>query len=279
MLRSLVGSEMCIRDRYYTISSAAASTGSIHNSAEAKAKSPGSIDFDVIETSDDGDDTDDNTTADTYISPNPSIEVIKTYTVSDDNPDGQTGEGDTITYTIVVENTGNVNLTEVAITDTITDGNNESLTLTTEPAYSGTGTFGGNLASGDTVTYTATYLIDQSTSNSGSVINQAEASGTTAQGVTVTDLSDDGDTGEGDTGDDPTITPIEADPAIEVTKMATVVQNDGNTTTGVGDEIQNTITYKPNRAVIFPGKLIHYAEAPHRYYSGLRVSLAYKLVT
>ena len=45
------------------------------------------------------------------------------------------------------------------------------------------------------------------------------------------------------------------------------------------DEIQNTITYKPNRAVIFPGKLIHYAEAPHRYYSGLRVSLAYKLVT
>ena len=45
--------------------------------------------------------------ADTYISPNPSIEVVKTYTVSDDNPDGQTGEGDTITYTIVVENTGN----------------------------------------------------------------------------------------------------------------------------------------------------------------------------
>ena len=75
---------------YYTISSAAASTGSIHNSAEAKAKSPGSINFDVIENSDDGDTTDDNTTTDTYISPNPSIEVIKSYTVSDDNPDGQT---------------------------------------------------------------------------------------------------------------------------------------------------------------------------------------------
>ena len=69
---------------YYTISSAVASTGSIHNSAEAKAKSPGSIDFDVIETSDDGDTTDDNTTADTYISPNPSIEVVKTYTATFD---------------------------------------------------------------------------------------------------------------------------------------------------------------------------------------------------
>ena len=181
---------------YYTISSSAASSGSIHNSAEAKAKSPGSIDFDVIETSDDGDETDDNTTADTYISPNPSIEVVKTYTVSDDNPDGQTGEGDTITYTIVVENTGNVNLTSVGITDTITDGDGNSLTLTSEPTFVGTGTYDGNLASGETVTFTATYLIEQSTSNTGSVINQAEASGTTAQGVTVTDLSDDGDTGE-----------------------------------------------------------------------------------
>ena len=75
--------------------------------------------------------------ADTYISPNPSIEVVKTYTVSDDNPDGQTGEGDTITYTIVVENTGNVNLTGVTITDTITDGNDVGLTLTSGPTFAG----------------------------------------------------------------------------------------------------------------------------------------------
>tara|TARA_B100000214_G_scaffold48307_1_gene30274 strand:- start:398 stop:949 length:552 start_codon:yes stop_codon:yes gene_type:complete len=45
------------------------------------------------------------------------------------------------------------------------------------------------------------------------------------------------------------------------------------------DEIQHTITYKPNRAVLFPGTVIHYGGSPHRYYSGLRISLAYKLLT
>ena len=45
------------------------------------------------------------------------------------------------------------------------------------------------------------------------------------------------------------------------------------------DEIQHTITYKPNRAVLFPGTIIHYGGSVHRYFSGLRVSLAFKLLT
>ena len=43
------------------------------------------------------------------------------------------------------------------------------------------------------------------------------------------------------------------------------------------DEIYKTITYKPNRAVLFPAKITHYADAPSRFYNGLRISLAYKL--
>ena len=42
-----------------------------------------------------------------------------------------------------------VNLTGVGITDTITDGNDVALSLTSEPAFAGTGTYDGNLASGD----------------------------------------------------------------------------------------------------------------------------------
>ena len=42
------------------------------------------------------------------------------------------------------------------------------------------------------------------------------------------------------------------------------------------DEIEKVITYKPNRGVLFPSDIVHYAMAPHRFFSGLRMSLAYK---
>lgn len=42
------------------------------------------------------------------------------------------------------------------------------------------------------------------------------------------------------------------------------------------DEIEKIVTYKPNRAVIFQSNIVHYADAPHRLYNGLRISLAYK---
>ena len=42
------------------------------------------------------------------------------------------------------------------------------------------------------------------------------------------------------------------------------------------DEISQVITYKPNRAVMFPAHIVHHADAPHRLYNWLRISLAYK---
>ncbi len=45
------------------------------------------------------------------------------------------------------------------------------------------------------------------------------------------------------------------------------------------DEPTHIIGYKPNRAILFPAKIIHYADAPHRYYNGFRISLAYKFLT
>ena len=43
------------------------------------------------------------------------------------------------------------------------------------------------------------------------------------------------------------------------------------------NEIIKTISYKPNRAVLFPANIRHYADAPFRFFNGLRISLAYKL--
>ena len=43
------------------------------------------------------------------------------------------------------------------------------------------------------------------------------------------------------------------------------------------DEVSNVVTYKSNRAILFPSSIKHYSDAPHRLFSGLRISLAYKL--
>ena len=43
------------------------------------------------------------------------------------------------------------------------------------------------------------------------------------------------------------------------------------------DEVDRIVNYKPNRAVLFPGSIVHYSDAPHRKFNGLRISLAYKL--
>ena len=38
------------------------------------------------------------------------------------------------------------------------------------------------------------------------------------------------------------------------------------------------VGYKPNRAIMFPSHITHYADGTHRYYTGFRVSLAYKFI-
>ena len=43
------------------------------------------------------------------------------------------------------------------------------------------------------------------------------------------------------------------------------------------DEVIRVVEHKANRAVLFPGTIKHYADAPHRWFNGLRISLAYKL--
>ncbi len=42
------------------------------------------------------------------------------------------------------------------------------------------------------------------------------------------------------------------------------------------DEVSQVVKYKPNRAVFFPSHIVHYADAPHRLFNWIRLSLAYK---
>ena len=171
----------------------------------------------VSDTSDDGIDTDGNTTDDVTvltIDPNPIIEATKTAVVSDVNSNGINDLGDIITYTITVENKGNVTLSGLTISDTLTDGNDASLTLTSLPSFvsAKAGSSSTTLAVGGVVTYTATFNIDQQAVDSGRVINSALAIASSPSKTSdVSDRSDNGDDTDGETQDDPTVVTITAD--------------------------------------------------------------------
>ena len=95
----------------------------------AVGSSPGSTN-DVTDTSDDGNDSDGNTTDDateTAIDPLPLLEVTKTATVTD-NGDGFTGTGDIIEYTITVENKGNVTVSSPTFNEYLRDGDGLNIT-------------------------------------------------------------------------------------------------------------------------------------------------------
>jgi len=104
----------------------------------------------------------------------PALTIVKTET-----PNVVTAVGQSVDYSFLVANTGNVPLTNVVVVDT---------------AFSGTGTTpivtcpvgAGSLAPGASVTCTATYVVTQSDADNSVVTNTATASGTPPTGPGVT---------------------------------------------------------------------------------------------
>ena len=119
-----------------------------------------------------------------------------------------TGLGATIYYTIVLENTGSLDLTNITLVDVFLDSNGNSLSLTTEPYFisSDLGSIKGILLVGENATYMADFDITQEAINAGGVSNRVIVTGTTVNSVIVTDYSDNGDDLDGNTNDDPTET-------------------------------------------------------------------------
>ena len=160
---SLAVGEISTYTATYTISQNVANTGSVNNSVSATASTPGNSN-DVTDVSDDGDDSDGNTANDVTVvltSSDSSIEVTKTAVVNDTNSNSKTDQGDVIVYNITVRNTGNITLSSITVSDTLTDGNGGSLSLDSGPSFvSNSGSSAqGTLISGEIATYTATYTI------------------------------------------------------------------------------------------------------------------------
>ena len=197
----------------YTLTQADIDAGLVDNTATASALDPGGATIVSIDT------------ATVPLNPLPSIALVKTGS-ADLGADAVAGIGDLVTYQFTVTNTGNVTLTNIAITDPL-------VTIMGGPVAS--------LAPGDSdsATFTATHALTQADLDAGGVTNQATASGTPPNGNVVTDLSDDADIN----GGDPTVTTLTPASAIALVKtVATIVDVNGNGVTDQGDQLNYAFT-------------------------------------
>jgi uncharacterized repeat protein (TIGR01451 family) len=132
-----------------------------------------------------------NTPTVTPLAQVPAIALIKTVqSINDANGNGTTDVNDIITYAFTVVNTGNVDLTNVVLTDT-------------------NATLSGSLAllpkaTSNSTAFTATHLVTGADALAGQVSNSADVTATTPTNTTVTDKSDFASL----TGSAPTITPV-----------------------------------------------------------------------
>ena len=178
------------------------------------------------------------------ITQDPSINGTKTAALTNDVGSDGFGVGDTVTYTVTATNTGNVTLTNVGVySDTLTQADdtapaNSLSSFTIETNGSTT------LAPGESVSFTATYLVDQADIDAGGLLNTATVIGTPPSGAgnEVTDVTDDADDADGNTDDDKTELRSIKNPVLEVTKTV----DDASLDDGVraGDVLVYTITVK-----------------------------------
>ncbi len=165
----------------YTLTQADVDAGVVDNTATATGTDPTGTDVDATDTES------------TPIDPDPSIALDKQAGV----PSGSSA-GDTIDYTFLVTNTGNVTLDPVSIDDPT--ANPVTCPVTT-------------LAPGASTTCTASYTLTQADVDSGHIANTATVTGTDPNGTDVT-------------ATDSTDTPIAAGPAISLDKQAGVPSGD-----------------------------------------------------
>lgn len=130
----------------------------------------------------------------------PAITVTKTATPGWDT-DATPAVGDVISYSFTITNSGNVNLTEVMLTDEMMAGANGDFELTGDPIPL--------LVPGavNTDAYSATYVLTQEDLDRGNIDNIATVTGTPPRGDDVT-------------GEDEASVPMLARPSIQLTKAA-----------------------------------------------------------
>jgi gliding motility-associated-like protein/uncharacterized repeat protein (TIGR01451 family) len=157
----------------YTVTQTDVDTGFIENQATADGIAPnGDM---VSDQSDDNSYLENDPTITVLCHNNPSISLVKTGEFNDENEDGASDVGETISFAFAVTNTGNVTLYNITIADLLP----------------GIELLGGPIAvlqpgETDSTTFTAIYAITQQDIDNGEVVNLATATGVDIDGTEVT---------------------------------------------------------------------------------------------
>ncbi|MDR0960374.1 MAG: DUF11 domain-containing protein [Propionibacteriaceae bacterium] len=194
----------------YTVTQEDVDSGSVDNAATGTATPPNGV----------TPPTSPETTTTTPADDTGALTATKNQNLLDLDGDNKADADETITYSFVVENTGQVTITDLAIRDTKITSTGVTITCPTAP-----------LAPGESTTCTATpYTVTQDDVDSGSVHNTATATGTTPSGSAVNSPICQVDM-ETDTTS-----------AVSLLKQATIKDDDGNGLADAGETIDYTFT-------------------------------------
>ena len=202
----------------YTLTQGDVNSGEVINNATATGTVAGLPDA-----------TDDDSTT-TLIAAAPALTLEKTAgTPVDVNNSGLTDAGDTIAYTFVVTNSGNLPVNSIGITDDLLSGQDPGIAVTCEATTLAPGAFTNCQAN-------ASYTITEGDEAAGKVVNTATATGT------------DPDNGGVTSNEDSTETPVTAPaPALTIEKTAGApVDTNNSGITDAGDTIAYTFTVTNN---------------------------------
>ncbi|MFC4144157.1 DUF7507 domain-containing protein, partial [Pedobacter mendelii] len=164
----------------------------------------------------------------TPLSQTPSLRLTKTGVFADANGDGKAQLGEKINYSFKVENTGNVTLTNLKITDPKVTVTGVAITLAPGAI--------------DATTFTAVYTITQSDLDAGRVDNLATATGTDPKGKPISDDSENGNPADPGNPVNPacpscTITPLSQTPSLRLTKTGVFADANGDGKAQLGEKI------------------------------------------
>ncbi|MEO5615321.1 MAG: hypothetical protein ABIR04_10435, partial [Cypionkella sp.] len=193
----------------HVITQADIDAGGLSNQVNASASVEGG--GTVSDLSDNGDDSDGNTTDDPTLLPivsGPALHVTKVIS----SLTGQ-GVGDRVTFTITAMNTGSVTLSNLTLSDSLTRA--DGTVLPTDPLTGGAS----SLSPGSSADWQVVHVLTQADIDAGGIENTATVTGEDPTGLVASDVSDNGDNSDGNTTDDPTRLTITATTGLTVLKV------------------------------------------------------------
>ena len=141
----------------YTLDQLSINSGSISNSLIVNATNLSNT-LVVSDTSDDNDDNDGNTEddpAEVTMDQIFNLQVTKSVNTIDNDGDGIIGVGDQAEYTIIVSNTGNIDLVSLQLSDTLTDADGTALNFDSPITMTDSYTLEDNRSSGNSISYSS----------------------------------------------------------------------------------------------------------------------------